>query len=162
MVYYFKSEEACAAFFSGAQARDSAKGHIDLESVASVRVSQRGDLPAHGIELVTPRRTWVVCPEGERGFSEWLRSLSSCVAARNEVLLAETGDAALASSSRCSNAAILPRSSRSSLTSTSTISSTAAPATDLSALATPAAAAGAEIVELFHVSQQMSPKTYSF
>ena len=95
-MYYFVSEEACAAFFSGAQARDSAKGHIDLESVASVRVSQRGDLPAHGIELVTPGRVWVLCPEGERGFSEWLGSLSLCVSARNEVLQAETGDAALA------------------------------------------------------------------
>eukprot|EP00947_MAST-08B_sp_MAST-8B-sp1_P001263 g1263.t1 len=91
VLYYFESYEAFEAFFEGDLSVNSAKGSIDLRSVEDVAVSQRRDLGkdvGNGLELVTARRTWLICPEEtgagknkrfqgtQNAFVTWLSTLS--------------------------------------------------------------------------------------
>ena len=95
VLYYFENEAAMEAFFDGDLSVDSANGSIDLRSVLHVKVSQKY-AKRSGLELTTPHRVWVICPEEKKqtkkeksrssqagadhaNFFEWLSKLSEVV-----------------------------------------------------------------------------------
>ena len=95
VLYYFENENAMEAFFDGDLSVDSANGSIDLRSVIHVKVSQKY-AKRSGLELTTPHRVWVICPEEKKqtkkeksrssqagadhaNFFEWLSKLSEVV-----------------------------------------------------------------------------------
>merc|ERR1712166_915513 len=72
----------------------NARGSIDLSKVGSVRVSARLNLPGgqKGIELHTPSRVWLLCPETESEFVQWLSAISNIVIANVRRIHQLTGD----------------------------------------------------------------------
>jgi hypothetical protein len=80
ILFYFNTNEQCKAFFQG---EDSvrARNQIDLRNVASVRVSNRLDLPGggKGIEMHTSSRIWLLIPPSDEEFISWLHIITNIV-----------------------------------------------------------------------------------
>ena len=96
ILYRFDSREACEAFFRTGGSPEQPRGHIDMEDIVGIRVSQRRNLPHPGIELMGVTRSWLVCPEGGRGsFVRWLEVLGAATHTHNQRLHRHTGDTAL-------------------------------------------------------------------
>ena len=80
------TREAARFVFSG----------VPLAGDGRIRDSLRTDLPSRGIDVITPKRVWVLCPEGgDDGYQQWFAALSTSVSSRLAQLRQLTGDPAL-------------------------------------------------------------------